>query len=94
MKRVGIWLAAACFLAVILGGFLVWRAQPRDLAMTRARIGPAVEIVYATGFVEADQPVSVAARLTAPVAKVLVDEGDRVRRGQPLLVLDDEDQRA
>jgi RND family efflux transporter MFP subunit len=94
MKRRGIWLAAAGIVAVILGGFFVWRAQPRDLAMTRARIGPAIEIVYATGFVEADQPVSVAARLTAPVTQVLVDEGDRVRRGQPLLVLDDEDQRA
>lgn len=93
MSRIRIWIWLPLALAALLGGYLVWRAQPRELAITRARTGPAVELVYATGFVEADQPVSVAARLTAPVIRVLVDEGDQVRRGQPLLVLDDEDQR-
>lgn len=93
MSRARTWLWLSLVVAALLGGYFIWRAQPRELALARARTGPAVELVYATGFVEADQPVSVAARLTAPVVRVLVDEGDRVRRGQPLLILDDEDQR-
>ncbi len=93
MSKARNWLWLSVVIAALIGGYLVWRVQPRELAIARARTGPAVELVYATGFVEADQPVSVAARLTAPVIRVLVDEGDRVRRGQPLLILDDEDQR-
>ncbi|KQX20057.1 MULTISPECIES: efflux RND transporter periplasmic adaptor subunit [unclassified Sphingomonas] len=93
MSKARKWLWLSLVLAALLGGYFIWWVQPRELVLTRARIGPAVELVYATGFVEADQPVSVAARLTAPVVSVLVDEGDRVRRGQPLVILDDEDQR-
>lgn len=88
-----IWVWLLVTLAAAVAGYLVWRSTPRDVVIAHARTGPAVELIYATGFVEADQPVSVAARLTAPVMRVLVDEGDRVRRGQPLLLLDDEDQR-
>ncbi|PTQ11896.1 efflux transporter periplasmic adaptor subunit [Sphingomonas oleivorans] len=93
MKRAGTWLAALLVVAALLGGYFLWRGQAREVAVVRNHIGPAVELVYATGFVEAGQPVSVAARLTAPVMRVLVEEGDRVHRGQPLLILDDEDQR-
>lgn len=62
--------------------------------MAKARTGPALDLVYATGFVEPEQPVSVAPRVTAPVVAVLVDEGERVRRGQPLVHLADDEQRA
>jgi len=61
--------------------------------LARVRVGQAVELVYATGFVEAQQPVSVSARLTAPVRQVLADEAQGVARGQPLILLDDEEQR-
>ena len=49
----------------------------------------AADLVYATGYVEADDPVSVSAQITAPVKAVLVAEGDPVRTGQPLVVLDE-----
>ncbi|WP_327754856.1 efflux RND transporter periplasmic adaptor subunit (plasmid) [Sphingobium sp. SJ10-10] len=92
MKRITLWLLLAVLLAgtaayALLGG------RAREVTTATARIGEAVELVYATGFVEAEHPVSVAARLTAPVRQVMVDEGDRVRRGQPLILLDDEEQR-
>ena len=45
-------------------------------------------MVYATGYIEAEHPVSVSARITAPVRDVLVREGDRVARGQALIVQD------
>ncbi len=72
-------------LAGALGGYLLWRAQPREVTAVHARIGPAIELVYATGFVEPEQPVSAAARVTAPVTAVLADEGNSVHRGQALL---------
>ena len=94
MKTVGLWVAGILILVGIGGGFWWWRTRPRPVEIAAVRVGPALQLVYATGVVETDQPVSVAARLTAPVRAVLVDEGDRVRRGQALVLLDDQDQRA
>jgi RND family efflux transporter MFP subunit len=91
MTRGRILLVVAALAAVALALF-VWRGQPPTIATAIVRTGPAAELVYATGFVEAEQPVSVASRITAPVVQVFVAEGDRVRRGQPLFVLDDDDQ--
>jgi len=88
------WLVVACIVAATAGGYVLWRSAPTPVTIAAVRTGPAADLVYATGFVEADQPVSVAARLTAPVTQVLVAEGDRVKRGQALILLDDEDQRA
>jgi RND family efflux transporter MFP subunit len=95
VKRNRIWLAAlALAIVAVAAAALVWRTQPVKVSLVQARIGPAVELVYATGFVEARQPVSVQGRITAPVAKVLVAEGDRVSRSQPLFLLADEEQSA
>lgn len=89
------WLvAAALAIAAIVGGLVAWRGQTTTVTLGRTRIGPAVDLVYATGFIEAQQPISVQARITAPVERVLVAEGDRVRRGQPLVLLADAEQRA
>lgn len=89
------WLVAALLL-IAAAGFAAWQLQVRALPvkLARARTGPAVELVYATGYVEPQQPVSVQARITAPVAQVLVAEGDRVNRGQALFVLADDEQQA
>ena len=92
MKRLHLWL----ILLVILGGggaYAWFRAGARDVQTATVGIGPAVEFVYATGYVEPRRPVSVVARTTAPVRAVLVEEGEHVRRGQPLILLDDGEQR-
>ena len=89
------WIVALIVLAGLAGAALyAWQARPTPVAVAPVRTGPAVELVYATGFVEARQPVSVQARITAPVIKVLVNEGDRVTRGQPLFLLADDEQAA
>ena len=82
----------ALLVALPLLVFLLWKGKPREVDVATAHYGPAVELVYATGYVEARQPVTVAARVTAPVAQVLVDEGQRVRRGQTLLLLENDEQ--
>lgn len=87
------WLVAGLLaLAVAIAGY-AYLARPTAVTAARAVRGPATEVVYATGFVEPQNPAEISSRVTAPVMKVLVDEGDRVSRGQALAVLDAEDQR-
>jgi len=84
---------------LIIGLLLVaiagWRYMNRSptIEATPAQRGPVAEVVYATGFVEPRRPVEISSRVTAPVTAVLVDEGDRVARGQVLALIDSVDQR-
>ena len=87
-------IAAVALLAAAGGGAWWWQARPIAVSMDKARSGPAADLVYATGYIEAQQPVSVSSRITAPVARVLVEEGDRVKAGQALVLLVDDEQRA
>lgn len=86
------------FVILPLLGLSVWLVQGwrgidvAAITVARGNGGGVVEVVYATGFVEPVEPVSVSSRLTAPVARVLVEEGQAVRRGEPLVVLDDAEQ--
>jgi RND family efflux transporter MFP subunit len=73
--------------------WLIVRARGTEVEVAKVERGPAVDLVYATGFVEPQQPVLVSSRLTAPIRRVLVKEGDRVANGQPLVLLDDAEQR-
>ena len=87
------WVIAAILLLAVAAGAWWWTQRPVKVEGTRATTGPAMEVVYATGFVEPRRPVEVASRITAPVVELYVDEGQRVRAGQPLVRLDDVDQR-
>lgn len=88
------WSMPVLLLVAGLGLWLWWQARPIAVTIVHPRLGNATALVYATGYVEADHPVSVSARETAPVVRVLVDEGDVVTRGQPLALLEDDQQRA
>lgn len=92
--RKGGWIALGIAALLAGGAGAWWHWRPLPLAMERARTGEAADLVYATGYVEAQQPVSIGARITAPVARVLVEEGARVTRGQALVVLAADEQQA
>lgn len=88
--------AWAIVVLVLLGagaGAWWWTQRPVEVTGTKATIGPAMEVIYATGFVEPRRPVEVSSRVTAPVVELFVDEGQRISPGQPLVRLDDVDQR-
>jgi len=93
MKNRGLLLVLLVVALAAGAAFLLWRNHPREVEVAAVRSGRAVDLVYATGYVESDQPVSISSRLTAPVTEVLVREGDRVAAGQPLILLDDSEQR-
>jgi RND family efflux transporter MFP subunit len=54
-----------------------------------ARVGEAVDAVYASGVVEYVRQARVAPVVTAPISSTLAQEGQDVRRGQTLAQLDD-----
>ena len=51
---------------------------------------PFTDVIRLTGTVNADREVTVAAEESGTVAAILADKGDRVRRGQALIRLDDD----
>lgn len=86
------WIVPVALLALGLMAWLLIGGRPITVETAAVEKGPAAELVYASGYVEAEHPVSVSARITAPVRDVLVREGDRVVRGQALLVQDNAEQ--
>ncbi len=63
-------------------------AKVETMPVTR---GPAVQAVYATGTVEATVMMPIAARVSARLSKLNVDEGSEVVKDQVLAQLEDED---
>lgn len=61
------------------------------LVVTR---GDIVQTVVASGRAETPQGVDVASQIIGTVSRVFVDEGDRVKAGDPLIALDDRQARA
>jgi len=93
MRR-GLIIFLVILLLVIAGtAYVLTIGRTPQVETVKVERGPAVELVYATGFVEPEQPVIVSSRVTAPVRAVMVEEGQRVARGQPLVTLDDAEQR-
>jgi HlyD family secretion protein len=62
-----------------------------DVPIAVAASGTAPVRVIGPGTVQARVPVTVSARIASTVSQVLVDVGDSVRTGQPLVELDDRD---
>ena len=64
------------------------RFRPKPVTTTAVVRGVAVEAVYATGTVEAYDRVTIKARVAGAVAQLKVREGDRVKKGDLLAVID------
>lgn len=93
------WIVVIVVLLLAAGGVALARRRgdsPKSDGMRTALVtrGTIVLGVSATGTVEAASQVEVRSRATGQVTRVLVDEGQRVRKGQVLVELDDPDARA
>ncbi len=94
MKSTRLVIVALSVVLAVAGGWWLLRARSTEVELVSPRRGEAVALVYATGFVEAEATVTVASRLTAPVARVLAEEGERVTAGEALAILEASEQRA
>lgn len=80
-------LAAALYFArnLILG---------TPVQVVSAQRGPLLQTVVASGRIITPQRVAIGATITERVARIPVDEGQTVRKGEVLIALDDSDERA
>src|SRR5262249_23301845 len=98
-RRFG-WRASAVALAVLLaaavGLFLALheKAPEVEVAAASADKGGRAALLNASGYVTPRQRATIAAKITARVNEIYVDEGMQVEPGQVLARLDDSDARA
>ena len=77
-------------LLVLAGAGVFARSQlsPRSVTVTPVVRGKAIDAVYATGTVEAEDRVNVKAKTAGSILEILVKEGDHVKRGDVLARID------
>jgi len=93
VRRYGMWLAAAAALALVtLGAYFYLRsgadASAPQYATEEIRRGDLVVTVSATGKLQPTNQVDVGSELSGTLQEVLVDDNDRVAKGQVLARLD------
>ena len=101
-SRVGVWLAvvAAIVLAAAAGGWWLLRGAKVvavDTALAAAPPasgGASLAVLQATGYVTARREATVSAQITGTLTQVLIEEGERVEKGQVIALLDDTAQKA
>jgi len=92
-RRRGLWLGLAVA-AVLTGSAVLWQQQRgragRDLTpfTVAARSGTLPGEITATGELDAVQRVNVSPKRQGVLEELFVDEGDEVRRGQPIARMD------
>ncbi|QKO20570.1 efflux RND transporter periplasmic adaptor subunit [Rhodoferax sp. BAB1] len=88
-------IVAALVIILLAGAFGYWRfGRSVEVAATPARQGAVVVRVTGPGTVQARTTVALAARVNGTVVEVRADVGDRVRKGQLLVTLDDRESSA
>jgi RND family efflux transporter MFP subunit len=65
--------------------------DPMEARAVSVQVRQVADVFEAGGVVQAQTSATLASRIMAPVREVLVRPGDRVRRGQALVLLDDRD---
>ncbi|HEY6103444.1 MAG TPA: biotin/lipoyl-binding protein, partial [bacterium] len=91
---VAVVIVAVIVAAVIVRGRLAGRSNGPRFRTAEVTRGDLLLSVSASGSVDPISLVDVRSRATGTVRTVLVEEGDRVRRGQVLVEIDDPDARA
>lgn len=104
-RRWPAWLLAGFILVVLMGALALWvregRAPLVDVATARAAAtstggGPAAgaSILDASGYIVARREATVSSKVTGKVAEVRIEEGQRVRQGDIIALIDDSNARA
>lgn len=76
-------------LALVVGGFVVFsRLKPLPVVAMPVVRGTAIDAVYATGTVEAEDRVQIKAKAAGSMAEILVKEGDLIKKGDLLARID------
>ena len=96
--RVRRWIAPALVLGVALAGYAFYRAMAGSVAHVEvvpaqaiaARGAATLPVLSGSGYlVPAQEKIAIGARVPGRIEKYLVEEGERVRRGDPLVKIED-----
>ncbi|RYE09728.1 MAG: efflux RND transporter periplasmic adaptor subunit [Hyphomicrobiales bacterium] len=93
----GWWIFLLLVVAAGIGWALVtrpWEPKPTLVAIETVTAGPASRVLAVNGRVEPEKKVEISSTVNGRVATVPVIEGDEVAAGEPLLTVDDTQQRA
>ncbi|HEX5068062.1 MAG TPA: efflux RND transporter periplasmic adaptor subunit [Myxococcota bacterium] len=98
-RRRGAWLAASALLLVALAGFFAWRqlTKPTDVelvAVTLREIGAPPVVLTASGYIEARRQITVSSKAQGKIVEMPVEENARVKAGDLIARLEDDEQRA
>ena len=92
------WLAPVLVLGVLLTGYALYRAMAGRVTQVQAvpaqvvdaRGAAALPVLSGSGYlVPAQDKIAIGARIAGRIEKYLVDEGQRVRKGDPLVRIED-----
>jgi HlyD family secretion protein len=92
MKNKWLWIGIGAVLVVVLVGVGVAKSRKGDavgVQMARVRVEDVTSRVRAPGKIEPKTQVKVSADIMGKITRLAVKEGDRVRRGELMLLLDD-----
>ena len=93
-RRWLIWIVGVAIAVLLLGAFVSMRKDTVSVRVARVEQGKIRSVVSTNGKVEPLQSFEAHAPVATTVKRVLVKEGDRVKKGQLLMQLDDADARA
>src|SRR5574341_2545972 len=97
MKKKWLWVALGGVLIALLVGLNVARGikgKVESVQLAKVRVEDVTAIVRAPGKIEPKTQVKVSADIPGKVIRLAVKEGDRVKKGQLMLQLDDTQYRA
>ncbi len=82
----------------LISAFVAAEQPPIQPPLFNPAANPFAKGIYADGMIESEQPVgeniNIYPQVSGPITQVLVVEGQKVRKGDPLLTIDDSVQRA
>jgi HlyD family secretion protein len=96
VKRKFLWFLLAAVVLVAAGGFAYSRRGPKPAEVQIAKVGreDLQAKVSANGNIQAQKKVDISATIPGQITHLAVEEGDRVRKGQFLLQIDEGNPRA
>jgi HlyD family secretion protein len=96
VKRKVLWIVLAVGVLVALGGFAYSRRGPKPVEVQVAPVGREnlQAKVSANGNIQAQKKVDISATIPGQITHLAVEEGDRVKKGQFLLQIDEVNPRA
>ncbi len=99
MRNKSIFIASGVgFLLALVSAFIFSRQPPAQAPLFNPAANPFGKGIYSNGVIESDQPdgenINIYPEVAGPITRVLIAEGQLVRKGDPLIMIDDSVQRA